>query len=109
MRPSALCLTVIFGCLAGCQTPVLNSLEFAQGPERSLVRVDGKNLLGASVIWDAGLATERSIPGGFLGAYMFSIPPSTTQGNHPVALRNNQGTSATRNYVVTALQPFGAP
>jgi len=109
MRCSILCLAVVFGFLAGCQTPVLRSLEFAQGPARSLVRVDGENLSGATVIWDAGLATEQSVPGGFLGAYMFSVPPGATPGGHPVALRNNRGTSVARNYVVTAPQPFGAP
>ncbi len=108
MRISTLWLTFVFGCLAGC-TPVLNSLEFAQGPEQSLVRVDGRNLLGTAVVWDIGLATEQPVPGGFLGAYMFSVPPGVTQGSHPVALRNSRGTSATRNYVVTAPQPFGAP
>ena len=109
MRYLAVCLGILVGCLAGCQTPVLNSLEFPQGPERSLVRVDGRHLVGASVIWDAGLPAEQTIPGGFLGAYMFSVPPGVTPGNHPVALRNSHGTSPTQNYLVTAPQPFGPP
>lgn len=109
MRFATFFLTVFFGCITGCATPVLNSLEFSQGPEQSLVRVSGTNLLGASVIWDAGFTTEQSVPGGFLGAYMFSVPPGATPGGHPVALRNSRGTSGVLTYTVTAPQPFGAP
>ncbi len=109
MRYSVFCLAVMVGCFSGCAAPVLNSLEFTQGPERSLVRVDGENLLGATVVWDSGLPSEQSVPGGFLGAYMFSVPPGAPPGGHPVALRNSHGTSGALNYTVTAPQPFGAP
>ena len=94
--------------LPGC-TPVLNSLDASQGPERSLVKVNGRNLLGTSVLWDAGLATETVVPGGFLGGYMFSVPDGASLGNHPVALRNGSKQSAVRTYTVTAPLPFGAP
>jgi hypothetical protein len=93
----------------GCQPPVLSSLNLAQGPEHTLVQVSGSNLFASSVLWDAGLGSEQTIPGGFLGGYMFSVPPGETVGNHPVALRNSQGTSGTRDFVVTPVQPFGPP
>jgi hypothetical protein len=95
--------------LAGCNAPALNNLVESSGPERTLVMVDGSRLLFSSVVWDAGLPTETTIPGGFLGGYMFSVPPGATPGNHPVALRNSYGTSGTVNFNVTAPVPFGAP
>lgn len=95
--------------LAGCAAPTLNALHEASGPERSLVTAEGSNLLFSRVIWNAGLATEQTIPGGFLGGYMFSVPLGATMGNHPVALENNRGRSSILNYTVTAVQPFGSP
>jgi hypothetical protein len=71
--------------------------------------VSGSNLFGASIVWDAGLASEAVLPGGFLGAYMFSVPPGATLGAHPVALRNSRGTSGTIDFNVTSPLPFGAP
>ncbi len=95
--------------LVGCQPPVLNNLIQNSGPERTVVMVDGSNLLFSTVVWDVGLATETVVPGGFLGGYMFSVPPGASVGAHPVALRNQYGSSATVNFTVTAPVPFGAP
>lgn len=94
--------------LAGCK-PRLNSLTAASGPEHTVVEVAGANLLFTSIVWDAGLPSEAVVPGGFLGAYMFSVPPGAAVGPHPVALRNGSGTSASVNFDVTAPNPFGAP
>jgi hypothetical protein len=102
-------LGVFWLVLAGCQPPVLNNLVDNTGPERSLVMVDGSSLLFSSVVWDAGLPTEQQVPGGFLGGYMFSVPPGASPGPHPVALRNTRGTSGTLTFTVTAPVPFGAP
>ena len=96
--------------LASCaQPPTLNNLIESSGPERSVVMVDGSKLLFSSVIWDAGLPSETSIPGGFLGGYMFTVPPGASLGNHPVVLSNNAGTSGTVNFNVTAPVPFQPP
>ena len=94
--------------LAGC-TPVLDDLVADDGPERTLVRVDGSRLLFSEVVWDAGSPSEMTIPGGFLGGYMFSVPPGASLGAHPVALRNAWGTSSTVNFNVTAPLPFSTP
>jgi len=69
----------------------------------------GGDTFFSRIIWDAGLPTEHAIPGGFLGGYMFSVPPGASLGNHPVALERGTSRSATVNFNVTAAQPFGAP
>jgi hypothetical protein len=94
--------------LTGCK-PRLDSLTAAAGPEHTVVEVSGANLLLSSIVWDAGLPSERVLPGGFLGAYMFSVPPGASVGAHPVALRHGNRTSASVNFAVTAPNPFGAP
>jgi hypothetical protein len=94
--------------LTGC-TPKLDSLTAASGPERTVVRVAGTNLFLSSIVWDAGLASERVVPGGFLGAYLFSVPPGASVGAHPVALRYGTRTSNIVNFDVTAPNPFGVP
>jgi hypothetical protein len=97
---------LMFGCSS---PPTLNNLVADNGPERTLVMVDGADMLFSSVVWDAGLASETVIPGGFLSGYMFSVPPGASLGAHPVALRNTAGTSITKDFNVTAPLPFGAP
>lgn len=109
MKRSALwTIGIVSNLLAGC-TPVLNNLVENNGPEHTLVKVDGSSLLFSSVVWDAGLLSETTIPGGFLAGYMFSVPPGASLGNHPVSLKNNWGSSGIVNFNVTAPVPFGAP
>ena len=94
--------------MLGCGTPSITSLDLTSGPERTLVMVTGDTAL-SRIIWDAGLPSEQAIPGGFLGGYMFSVPPGASLGMHPVALERGSNRSATVNFTVTAAQPFGAP
>jgi hypothetical protein len=94
---------------AGCNAPTLTALDQSSGPEHSLVMVQGSDLFLSNIIWDAGLGSEHVIPGGFLGGYMFSVPPGASLGNHPVAIENSAGRSSILNFNVTAPQPFGAP
>lgn len=101
-------ISLLCGLLAGC-VPAIDALVANNGPERTVVVVDGSRLLFSSVRWDAGLSTETTIPGGFLGGYMFSVPPNASQGSHPVALQNTWGTSDPVDFNVTAPLPFGAP
>lgn len=100
---------LLVAALAGCTTPTIISLDGPSGPERTVVMVHANSALFASIIWDAGLASEHEIPGGFLGGYMFSVPPGASLGAHPVALRNSAGTSVPVDYTVTAPVAIGGP
>jgi hypothetical protein len=95
--------------VSACDPPVLDGLVESSGPPRSLVMVQGSAMILSRVVWDAGLSTEREVPGGFLGGFLFSVPPDASQGPHPVALRNDNGTSAPLTFTVTEPVPFGAP
>lgn len=110
-RRLSLILLLIAAALAmsGCGRPRLAGLDVMRGPEHTLVMVKGARLAFTSVIWDAGLPSERIIPGGFLGGYMFSVPPGAAIGSHPVALQAASGRSASINFQVTSPQPYGAP
>jgi len=110
-RTAGVYLVAVLGVFAftGCAPPTLMSLDVTAGPEHTLVMVSGSGLFLSSIVWDAGLATETTLPGGFLGAYMFSIPPGAVVGPHPVAVENSAGSSATLTFTVTAPQPFGPP
>ena len=77
-------------CLAGCSaTPEIKVLEPASGQPHDVVFVQGDERDFAQIVWDAGSGTEHIIPGGFLGAYMFSVPHEATPGNHDVVLQKN--------------------
>jgi len=95
--------------LAGCSVPAISAFDGPSGPERTIVMVQGSNVIFTRIIWDAGLASERAIPGGFLGGYMFSVPVGATNGAHPVALENSRGRSASVNFSVTAPEAIGGP
>jgi hypothetical protein len=103
--PAAIAATLT---LSGCGNPAINSFDVGSGPEHTLVMINGDTLF-ARIIWDAGLASETVLPGGFLGGYMFSVPPGASSGNHPVALDRSGNRSAVVNFNVTPAQPFGAP
>lgn len=104
-----LCAAAVLFQIACSAAPPTVTLERTAGPPRSLVMVQGTNLLLSQVVWDAGLASERVLPSGFLGGYMFSVPPGASAGSHPVAVQNVAGRSAAVNFEVTAPEPFGAP
>jgi hypothetical protein len=70
--------------------------------------VDGDSSL-AAVYWDADTATERQIDGGFLGGYLFTVPPDAAQGVHQVQLKRGGKSSNKAPYTVLAPVPFGAP
>jgi len=99
---------VLLCAVVGC-APKLDSLEQNYGPEHTLVKVHGEHLFGTQVVWDAGSADETVLPGGFLGGYMFTVPPGASTGQHEVALRNPWGTTATVNFKVTPPQVFPGP
>ena len=86
LRPRArlllLSAAVVCGSLAiACDDPpTLNALVESSGSEHSLVMVQGTDLFGSSVVWDAGLSSETVVPGGFLGGYLFTVPPGAALG-----------------------------
>src|SRR5207245_7511830 len=64
------------------------SLDRNQGVPHTLVGINGTYLDGSTIIWDAGTPNERTIPGGFLGAYLFSVPPSATATAHNIRVKH---------------------
>lgn len=80
--------------LSGCNSPpALSALDPPSGHPHDVVLVQGTDLEFAQIVWDAGTTSEHVIPGGFLGAFMFSVPHDALPGNHVVALRNSAGLS----------------
>jgi hypothetical protein len=98
---------VLLGLLATCN-PTITSLSPASGPERTVVSVSGSTLL-ANLIWDAGTANERVLPGAFLGATLFSVPAGTSAGVHNVQLSYQGQRGNVMPFTVTAAEPFTAP
>jgi len=92
---------------AGC-APDLDALTPDTGPERTLVSVDGDTFL-STLLWDAGTGSETDLPGGFLGASVFSVPTGAARGAHPGALRRSGDTSGTLPFTVTAPVAIGGP
>ena len=99
-----LLLTLALSGAAGCNPPVLTSIDPGTGYPRQLLAVNGSTFL-ASVVWDVGLATETVLTNGFLGTNYFQVPAGASAGVHPVALRNSVGTSGSVD--VTVLAPSG--
>jgi hypothetical protein len=102
-------IVAISGLIAtACGAPRLDGLDPPSGPERTLVFVAGDRLL-ANVLWDAEAPSETTLRSGFLGAYMFSVPPGASQAAHDVQLIRGTKRSAKAAFTVTAPQPFTAP
>jgi hypothetical protein len=105
-KPSLGLLLLI--ALPACPPPHITSLDPASGPDRTLVSVSG-DVIFTSLLWDAGTATETTLPGGFLGGYMFSVPPAAAQGGHNIQLIRSGHRSNVVPFNVTPPVPFGAP
>jgi len=108
--PATLLLLACFLPFSACARPVLTGLDVSSGSEHTLVMTQGSKLDFSRIVWDAGLPSERTIPGSFLGGYMFSVPPGAIVGNHPVALESLGGRrSKAISFNVTPPQRYGAP
>ncbi|HEY7534311.1 MAG TPA: hypothetical protein VH681_16185, partial [Nitrospiraceae bacterium] len=94
--------------VSGCAAPNITSLDPDSGPERTLVKVHGDTLL-SSVYWDAGQSTERSLSGGFLGGYLFTVPKGAPVGMHPVQLERFTKRGNKKAFTVTTPVPFSTP
>ena len=73
--------------------PTLTALEPSNGQPHEVVFVQGDERESAHIVWDAGTTSETIIPGGFQGAFMFSVPHGAMPGPHAVALQNEAGRS----------------
>jgi hypothetical protein len=73
--------------VAGCNTPSVVALSPSSGPAGQVVTIEATDAFITSVVWNAGRPDERTIPGGFLGATMFSVPAGAATGAHPVAIQ----------------------
>ena len=103
-----LCTLLITTLLTACSTPDVRSLDPNNGPERTLVRVDGDNFL-SSVFWDIDTPSEQKLAGGFLGSYLFTVPQGASLGNHQVGLERSGKRGDKKPFNVTAAQPFSTP
>ena len=91
-------------CLAACSDPpTVTMLEPAEGHPHDVVLIKGSDLESAEIVWDAGKPTEKVIPGGFLAAYMFSVPHGATPGAHPVVLRKGSKQSTPMTFTVPSV------
>ena len=78
-------------------------LEPAEGHPHDVVLIKGDGLEAAEIVWDAGEPTEKVIPGGFLGAYMFSVPHGAPPGAHPVVVRKGSNQSTPMTFTVPSV------
>jgi hypothetical protein len=85
----------------GAQAPKIASFQPPRDLDRSLVSVKGEGLESGVVVWDAGLASERKLAPTVLGATMFSVPPKSSIGVHPIVIESPAGRSAPINFTVT--------
>lgn len=106
-RFSAAALAAGVLAASSCQAPHIDALIPSTGPERTLVEIDGTNQLLSSVYWDAGSAAEAQLAGGFLGAYLFTVPRGAALGGHDVQLRNHVGSSNVEVFTVTSPVSYG--
>jgi hypothetical protein len=67
--------------------------------------VMGTNLDDSTIVWDADTPSQMTLAGGYLGAYMFSVPPGATAGPHSVKIENSWGESAPFTFTVDSFQP----
>ena len=82
---------LVTGC--GGDPPSLSALDPPTGHPHEVVFVKGALLDHAQIVWDAGTTDEKVIPGGYQGAFMFSVPDEAMPGPHTVVLQNKTGRS----------------
>jgi hypothetical protein len=81
--------------------PVLNGLNDSSGPPGSIVSIDGKYLIGATIYWDYGKASQLILPTNFGSANHFTVPLQATKGEHSVILAN--GSKFSKELMFTVL------
>lgn len=76
-------------CISCDTPPSFTGVQPAQGVPRQILAVDGTDLFGSTVLWDAGLGTQVPALATFLGSRYFQIPAAASVGLHPVQLERN--------------------
>lgn len=105
----AVSATLYLNVAAHAAPPQLMTISPDHAAVRSLVLVSGAGLDASHLVWDAGLPTERKLVGSLQGATMFSVPPGSAAGGHPIAVESSEGRSATKSFVVDAGAPNATP
>ena len=82
------------------EPPSLAKLEPATGQPHEVVFVQGAGREFAQIVWDAGTTSEKIIPGGYQGAFMFSVPHGATPVRTPSQCRTRAGRSNTVTFTV---------
>ena len=92
---SVLAILICASFLASCSSPpTLKALQPSTGQPHDVIIVDGTGRELAQIVWDADGPGEKVIPGGYQGAFMFSVPPNAVQGmSYKVKLQNSGGRS----------------
>ncbi|WP_143271768.1 hypothetical protein [Bradyrhizobium mercantei] len=106
---TVLCMLLGSRSPLAADVPKVSSIQSLHGTVRSLVVLEGSGLEKARVIWDAGLPTERKLAPSFQGATMFSVPPNSAPGGHPLAIESSQGRSAVLRFTVDSDKPNATP
>jgi hypothetical protein len=89
--------------------PTVSRLDPVRGPARTAVSIVGSGLASASVVWDAGTATEAVLPSALQGAVLFGVPPTAAPGVHVVAIEAGGMRSAPIAFEVTIGKTDGRP
>ncbi len=85
-------------------------LDPAEGHPHDVVVIKGDDLAFAEIVWDLGKSTQKVLPGGFLGAYMFSVPHGAAAGAHTVVVRKGAAQSKPMTFTVpSAPGPINVP
>jgi hypothetical protein len=91
---AALVILLVLAIGAQSCRPRITGIFPTSGPPGTLVHVTGIDLLGGLVKWNAGTPAEITIPGGFLAANFFTVPPDAAPGAYNVRLYGGGSYSA---------------
>ncbi|HET9834535.1 MAG TPA: hypothetical protein VFP91_22585 [Vicinamibacterales bacterium] len=89
------------GSVPAAAPPTVTAIDPPSGLPHTVVAIQGTSLEDATIIWDSD-TTPTPIPGGYQGAYMFSVPPTAAPGVHKLLVRNSTGDSAPVSFTVIA-------
>src|SRR3977135_3037904 len=92
-RYSFVALVLMMFLFTQCKRPVLNSLNPTSVVPRQIIAVNGTDHDLASVLWNAGTASEKFADRSFVTSNYFQVPQDATPGAHVVQLSSAGGKS----------------